>query len=130
MNITRRSLLKGTLVTATAAVLGASRMRLAPGALLVYDSRLPQSLALQRSHDGRSIDLAREHASRWGTLRRLRCSGIVVGLTSWSDLVQVRGLLEERGSRLRAQARCDRLFYWEMTGPARNTRTLGHRNNR
>ena len=114
MNITRRSLLKGTLVTATAAALGASRMRLDPGALLVYDSRLPQSQALQQSHVGRAIDLAHEHANRWGNLRRLRPDGRVVGLTSWSDLVQVRGLLEQRGSRLRAQARCGRLFYWEM----------------
>ena len=113
MNITRRSLLKCALVGA-AAVLGTSRTRPESGALLVYDSRLPQSLALKHGHAGRSIDLAREHANMWGNLRRLRSSGRVVGLTSWSDLVQVRGLLEERGSRLRAQARCGRLFYWEM----------------
>jgi len=41
--------------------------------------------------------------------------GRVVGLTSWSDLVLARGLLEEKGLRLRAQARCGRLFYWEMS---------------
>jgi hypothetical protein len=126
MNITRRSVLKCALVAA-AAVLGTSRTRPEPGALLVFDSRLPQSLALQRSHAGRSIDLAHEHANLWGDLRRLRSSGNVVGLTRWSDLVQVRGLLEERGSRLRAQARCGRLFYWEMTGPSRDNRVPGHR---
>ena len=117
MNITRRSLLKCALVAA-AAVPGTSRLRPEPGVLLVYDSRLPQSLALQQSHAGRAIDLAHEHANRWGNLRRLRPDGRVVGLTSWSDLVQVRGLLEQRGSRLRAQARCGRLFYWEMAAPA------------
>ena len=117
MIITRRSLLKCALVAATA-VPGTSRLRPEPGVLLVYDSRLPQSLALRRSHGGRSIDLAREHANMWGNLRRLRSSGRVVGLTSWSDLVQVRGLLEQRGSRLRAQARRGRLFYWEMAAPA------------
>jgi len=120
MNITRRSLLKCALVAATA-VPGTSRLRPEPGVLLVYDSRLPQSLALQQSHVGRAIDLAHEHANRWENLRRLRPDGRVVGLTSWSDLVQVRGLLEQRGSRLRAQARCGRLFYWEMAAPAQRT---------
>ena len=121
MNLTRRSVLTGTLVTATAAVLGASRMPISSGAVLVYDSRLPQSIALQQSHVGRAIDLAHEHANRWENLRRLRPDGRVVGLTSWSDLVQVRGLLEQRGSRLHAQARCGRLFYWEMAAPAQRT---------
>jgi len=120
MNITRRSLLKCALVAATA-VPGTSRLRPEPGVLLVYDSRLPQSLALQQSHVGRAIDLAHEHANRWENLRRLRPDGRVVGLTSWSDLVQVRGLLEQRGSRLRAQARRGRLFYWEMAAPAQRT---------
>ena len=120
MNITRRSLLKCALVAA-AAVPGTSGPRPEPGVLLVYDSRLPQSLALQQSHVGRAIDLAHEHANRWENLRRLRPDGRVVGLTSWSDLVQVRGLLEQRGSRLRAQARCGRLFYWEMAAPAQRT---------
>jgi hypothetical protein len=123
MNITRRSLLKCALVAATA-VPGTSRLRPEPGVLLVYDSRLPQSLALQQSHVGRAIDLAHEHGNRWENLRRLRPDGRVVGLTSWSDLVQVRGLLEQRGSRLRAQARRGRLFYWEMAAPAQGASTV------
>ena len=65
--------------------------------------------------DAVSIPVCRDHGR---DLRRLRPDGRVVGLTSWSDLVQVRGLLEQRGSRLHAQARCGRLFYWEMAAPA------------
>ena len=83
-------------------------------ALLVYDSRLPPSRAIERCHVGRSIDLAHEHANRWSTLRSLRSRQRVVGFTSWTDLVQTRALLAERGWRLCAEARCGRLFYWEL----------------
>ena len=114
--ITRRSVLQGAMV-AGAAVLctGTGRLLAVPsGALLVYDSRVPQSLALRSRHAGHCIDLAHEHANLWRNLRSLRSRGRVVGLTSWSDLVLVRGVLEERGSRLRTQSRCGKLFYWEM----------------
>jgi hypothetical protein len=38
----------------------------------------------------------------------------VSGLTSWSDFVQVRGVLQEKGKRLRLESRRGELFYWEM----------------
>jgi hypothetical protein len=83
--------------------------------MIVYDSRLPQSRGLLRQNSPRAIDVADEHANFWRTLRNTVPRGRVVGLTCWSDLVQARGLLEEKGLRLRAEARCGRLFYWEMS---------------
>jgi hypothetical protein len=35
-------------------------------------------------------------------------------LTTWSDYVQARGLLQEKGKRLRVELRSANLFYWEM----------------
>jgi hypothetical protein len=83
--------------------------------MIVYDSRLPQSRGLLRQNSRRAVDVADEHANFWRTLRAAAPRGRVVGLTAWSDLVQVRGLLEEKGLRLRAEARCGKLFYWEMS---------------
>ena len=115
MSITRRAMLQGTLGAATTLATGASSaLAVPPQALLVYDSRLPQSRALRSAYAGRVLDLAYEQVNLWRNLRNLRPGGRVVGLTSWSDYVQVRSLLEERRSRLRAEARCGRLFYWEM----------------
>ena len=115
MSITRRAVLQGALVSAATLATGTSNaIAVTPQALLVYDSRLPQSRALRSAHAGRVLDLAYEQVNLWRNLRSLRAGGRVVGLTCWSDYVQVRSLLEERRSRLRAEARCGRLFYWEM----------------
>jgi hypothetical protein len=120
MNLTRRRLLKGVLLagatTAGAAMARATKLANgnAPAALLIYDSRWSQSRALCIGHSGHSIDVVHEHASCWRNLRNLRPLGRVVGLTSWSDLVQARGLFEEKGKRLQVESRCGRLFYWEM----------------
>ena len=115
MSITRRAMLQLALVSAATLATGTSNaIAVPPQALLVYDSRLPQSCALRSAHAGRVLDLAYEQANLWRNLRNLRPGGRVVGLTSWSDYVQVRSLLEERRSRLRAETRLGRLFYWEM----------------
>jgi hypothetical protein len=115
MSLTRRSVLKGVLLATAAASAGASRAFSAPSAsLVVYDSRLPRSLSLRDRHSSPAIDVAVEHASRWRNLRALRPNGRVVGLTTWSDLVLVRGFLEEKRKRLRAEVCCGKLFYWEM----------------
>jgi hypothetical protein len=116
MNVTRRLVLKGALLAAASACAATGRAAGMPSEpMVVYDSRLPQSRELLRQNSGRAIDVADEHANFWRTLRGTAPRGRVVGLTSWSDLVQVRGLLEEKGLRLRAEARCGRLFYWEMS---------------
>jgi hypothetical protein len=113
-------MLQGALVAAATSV-GAHRALALPArafavpadALLVYDSRLLQSRALERGHVGRSIDLAHEHANRWSTLRSLRSRQRVVGFTSWTDLVQTRPLLAGELATACRGAR-GRLFYWEL----------------
>lgn len=115
MSVTRRSVLQGLLVAATAMSTGTSQaLSLPSDSLLVYDSGLPESRALASRHTGRSVDLADERANRWQSLRSHRSTATVVGLTSWSDLVQVRVALEPRGLRMRAELRCSQLYYWEM----------------
>jgi len=116
MSVTRRTLLQAAPVAVAAIAAGPARLLAVPpaAALLVFDSRLPQSRALQRRYAGQAVDLAQEHANLWRRLRSLGPGGLVVGLTSWSDLVQARGLLGEQGRRLRVAARCGRLYYWEM----------------
>jgi hypothetical protein len=115
MSVTRRGVLKGFAVAAATAATGASHAFVPPRALLVYDSRVAASLALTEKHAGAAVDLVEERAERWRTLRSLRSRGPVIGLTGWSDFVQVRAALEPRGLRVRAEARCGRLFYWEMS---------------
>jgi hypothetical protein len=66
------------------------------------------------SDAGRAIDVAHDAANRWVRLRSLNPEGRVAGLTTWSDFVQVRGLLQEKGKRLRVESRSGDLFYWEM----------------
>jgi len=115
VSITRRALVQGALVAAATLATGTSNViAVPPQALLVYDSRLPQSRVFRSAHAGRVLDLAYEQVNLWRNLRNLSPGGRVVGLTSWTDYVQVRSLLEERRSRLRAETRCGRLFYWEM----------------
>ncbi|HLZ98588.1 MAG TPA: hypothetical protein VKP66_11685 [Steroidobacteraceae bacterium] len=134
MNRTRRCVVQGALFAATAAVVPAlSRAAAAPGGFaadgemappagstIVYDSRQAQSSEWRLRYQRRPrylqshIDIAGEHANYWSTLRGTALRGRVVGLTAWSDLVLVRGFLEEKGLRLRTERRCERLFYWEM----------------
>jgi hypothetical protein len=116
MNVTRRLVLKGALLTAaSASTLMGRAIGMPSAAMVVYDSRLAQSRELLGQNSPHPVDVAHEHANFWRTLRGAAPPGRVIGLTNWSDLVQVRGLLEEKGLRLRAEARCGKLFYWEMS---------------
>ena len=117
MSITRRSVLQGALVVAATLSARTSGALAPPPALLVYDSRIAGSRAFRSRHTGRAVDLAGEHANLWRNLRRVRPTGIVVGLTRWSDYVQTRALLEGQRLRLRTEARLGPLFYWEMACP-------------
>jgi len=117
MSITRRSVLQGALVVGATLATGTSGTLAPSPALLVYDSRLAGSRTFRSCHTGRAIDLAGEHANLWRSLRSIRPTGTVVGLTRWSDYVQTRALLEGQRLRLRTEARLGPLFYWEMVRP-------------
>ena len=117
MSVSRRTVLQGALLSAAAVSPGLTCVLAAPpAALVVYDSRLPQSLFLRNRNSAAVLDVAVEHASCWRNLRALTPAGRIIGLTSWSDLVLVRGFLEEKRKRLRTEVRCGDLFYWEMSG--------------
>jgi len=117
MMLTRRALLASAVLASTLSTgAAAAGRRGAPGgALRVFDSRLPLSRAWLGSNTGNSIDVAHEQANRWSQLRNSAPAGRVTGLTRWSDYIQVRGALEQKGKRLRLEARSGGLFYWEMT---------------
>jgi len=113
--LTRRALLASAVfASAISTVAAAEGRRREPRALRVFDSRLPQSRAWLGSDTGSSIDVAREQANRWSQLRNSVPTGRVAGLTRWSDYIQARGALEQKGKRLRLEARSGGLFYWEM----------------
>ncbi len=117
MNINRRTMLTGA-VFAAAATSGLGRAFANPQqpsiSLRVFDSRSVASRAWGESGAAGAIDVAQENANRWWNLRSITPLGRVAGLTAWSDLVQARGVLEQKGKRLRAESRSGQLFYWEM----------------
>ncbi len=114
MILSRRSMIKsGVLATAIAAT--GSRALAAPQpALIIYDSRLPQSSAFAKTWRTRTIDVAHEDAHFWRALRTAAPDGAIFGVTSWSDWVIVRGLLEEKGMRVKEEAASGTLFRWTM----------------
>jgi hypothetical protein len=120
MNITRRTLLTCAAFAATAAsasAIGRAAAADSPrGAisLRIFDSRSLKSRAWRGPAGEGAIDVAQEHANRWLRLRSVMPQGRVAGLTAWSDFVQARGVLEQKGKRLRAASQSGRLFYWEM----------------
>jgi hypothetical protein len=120
MSVSRRSILKGAATIGAAATVPAFAAS-ARQTLLLYDSRIPESLSFA---NGRfpQLDVAHLDASRWVELRG-GMSGVkhVTGLTGWSDWIVARGLLEELGLRLRSETSVPaplsgkaHLFRWEM----------------
>ena len=118
MKLTRRTMLKSALIAAAAATQAGRSVAAGSGAALiawrVFDSRRPPSRAWLGFDAERVIDVAPDAANRWVRLRALNPEGRVAGMTTWSDFVQVRGLLQEKGRRLRVEERSGDLFYWEM----------------
>jgi hypothetical protein len=123
--LTRRALLKSAVCGAAAIAAGRAAIAVAPAAaaaappprpieLRIFDARLPASREWVGSDAAAAIDVAREGMHRWTRLRSAEPRGRVAGLTTWSDFVQVRGLLQDKGKRLRVQSRSGALFYWEM----------------
>ncbi|WP_417320069.1 hypothetical protein [Emcibacter sp.] len=135
MRITRRKMIAGAGLAGAAMALGPSAGSLATTAgrkasLAIYDSRLPQSRVFAREMAGQGLkilDIAGEDAVLWRTIRRMaRTPGDVIGLTRWSDLVLVRGFLEEGGRRMSAEEALPHRrragstgFLWRMEGSAK-----------
>jgi hypothetical protein len=116
MRITRRTLLQSAVWAAAASKLGRAaeyspRPRIS---LRIFDSRSPESRAWRGCSAGGALDVAQERAQRWLTLRDVAPPGGVEGFTAWSDFVQARGVLEQKGKRLRFESRSGRLFHWIM----------------
>lgn len=116
MKINRRSLIKAGAATAAASGVVIRATAAQPPALVVYDSRLPESAAFAASFSGAKLDVAHEDRQFWATLRAGAPKGRVIGLTRWSDLIIVRGELERQGKRLSSeqQTRPHAPFMWEM----------------
>lgn len=118
MILSRRTVLKSGVASALVAGAGVSHIASAAPALLVYDSRVAASAAFALCQPAPAIDIATEDSALWRSLRAFGANGPVAGLTSWSDWVVIRGLLEEKGLRMTSETRQDRLFRWTMAHPA------------
>jgi hypothetical protein len=118
MTITRRMLLKSAVFAAAAATetgwVVAAVSASSPIELRIFDSQAPASRDWLGPHVDWAVDVSIERSNRWTQLRAVKPRGRVLGLTTWSDFVQVRGLFEEKGKRLQHESRSGRLFYWEM----------------
>ncbi len=112
----RRTVLQGLLLAAAmpaGALLSKARATPGAGTLVVFDDRYPASRELANGATSR-LELGAERGTRWKRLRELRHAGAIVGLTLWSDHLQVRAALESTGKRVRRIQRVGSLFYWEM----------------
>lgn len=113
--VTRRGLLKAGAVTGLAAAVPVGAAALRPAGLVVFDGRVPESLAFARSAGGRSIDLALEHGQRFATLRAgLPAGRGIEGLTRWSDYIALRREFYRQGLRVTAENRSGALIRWSM----------------
>jgi len=83
-------------------------------ALALIDARSVLSQGFTHELACESIDVSVEERSGWRRLRCWRGPGPVVGLTRWSEYLQARAVLEERGMRLRREIRNHDLIRWEM----------------
>lgn len=121
MIVDRRTLLAGgvTLAAWPARAAAAGAVRIA-----FVDSRLPATRAFVAGLSGaRVIDIAAADADLWREVRGFASGGErVVGLTRWSDWVALRGVLEDKKLRVRAETRIESaavrdaaLFCWEMS---------------
>jgi len=118
--VDRRQALTGLI--AGAALSGAPAARAAvrdAQTVIVADLRLPAVRRLTAGYrPARLIDLSAAHADLWREMRGFVPGGArVIGVTRWSDWIAVRGLLIERGLRVRAERPLAvvRAFFWEMS---------------
>ena len=113
--VTRRLVLTGVLATTGALCLGASdEARTQAPALVLIDARSGSSHAFRHEFACEAIDVSQEERIGWRCLRCWNGSGGVAGLTRWSEYLQARAVLEERGMRLRREISHHDLIQWEM----------------
>jgi hypothetical protein len=122
MSISRRMILKAGAAISAAVTLPAIASAKAP-IVAIYDSRILESRSFAETLDhALLIDVAAQDDQNWVGLRKgLQGTRQIKGLTGWTDWVNVRGLLEERGLRLTSQTSVPaplsgkaHLFKWEM----------------
>ena len=88
------------------------------GGVTVFDPRSPEARTLAGEAEGhRLVALSGDPVRMWRALAQHR--GPVRGLTRWSDYLVLRGLAEERGLRLKREARIETaagaaIFDWRM----------------
>lgn len=122
MSVSRREMLGGAALLGAAGAFGLHRMagrgaQVPAPRVVIYDSRRPASLAFARGqHSAGGIDLVREQAENWRSIRGLGREGPVAGVTGWTDYVAARGWLEHRGLRVVAEThdRQHDLIHWTM----------------
>ncbi len=117
MRVSRRALIQSG-ITATAIAVATGGLQAASRQpIILFDSRILRSREFAEAGRREArllIDVAQQEALLWSALRRDLPPGPVIGLTRWSDLVHVRGYLEEKGKRLIRETRNAMLFEWEM----------------
>lgn len=120
MRVSRRAAMIGAGLGAAAMAAPAFAKPARATALAIYDSRLPEADLFESKCALEAvplIDLAREDIL---SLRRigLRAGDRVIGMTGWSQFVLLRGMLQEKGLRVRKEDRADRrrrsVFEWAM----------------
>jgi len=117
VRLSRRALLQLALAQASIQAWGSSSGATGghtSAALVVCDGRWAQSREFAALSGRAVVDVAQEQLHGWRRMRAWSGQGPVVGLTLWSEYLQVRGLLESRGLRLRREMRSGSLIHWEL----------------
>jgi hypothetical protein len=116
--LSRRSVLKGAAVAGVAAAAPLGARAIGAKRLVIFDSRLPASLAFARTTPAlHRIDLADAHATRFTVLRQGLPQGLIVeGLTRRSDLIALQHELGRQGLRISRDVQAGSLFRWTMQG--------------
>jgi hypothetical protein len=123
MIVDRRKTIAGLIGATTLAAAPSRAIGVPPPTILFVDSRRRACRSFISAHPGaRVIDIAVSHAVPWAEVRAFEPDGAQVrGLTRWSDWVLIRGALQDKGLRVRAETQADpkstgdgALFLWEM----------------
>ncbi len=114
--VTRRGVIKGAAFAGAAGALPLSAKALNARRLVIYDSRIPASLAFaQTTSAAHSLDVAEAHTTLFAVLRKGLPKGFTVeALTRRSDMVDLRHELARQGLRISGTPRYGALVRWSM----------------